>query len=131
MATGVKVGRAAHGHVRDQARKLATTYRKVLESPDGKFCANPDDDPEEQTWITESQALAHLVSALENFAETGIFVQQFDLKKFGIREAYKAEMLKGVKRAVAITKLMELHGMSKSVIERTIRSKTGLDEAAK
>jgi hypothetical protein len=40
-------------------------------------------------------------------------------------------MRKGIKRGVAIAKLMEIHGMSKSVIERTIRTKSSVDEADK
>jgi len=126
MATGVKVGRAAHPLVRDQAKKLAMTYRQVLNAPNGEFCFNPDDDPKEWQWINTAQALEHVLSALERFDETGDFGVKVDLKKFSVRESYKAAKARGSTRNDAIEAIMDRYGMSKSVVERTIRAEDDL-----
>ena len=123
MVAGVKVGRAAHPLVRDQAKKLAITYRQVLNAPNGEFCVNPSDEPEEQQWINVAQALDHVLAALERFDETGDFGVQLDLRKFGIREFYKAAIASGSKRNDAIEAIMDRYSMSRSVAERTTRSK--------
>lgn len=124
MATGVKVGRAAHPLVRDQAKKLAMTYRQVLNAPDGEFCINPDDAPEERQRINTAQALDHVLSALERFDETGDFGVKLDLRKFSVREAYKAARAGGSNRNDAIEAMVDRYGMSRSVVERTIRAKS-------
>lgn len=121
MATGVKNGRLGHELLRDQARRLAELYRKVSDSKDGKYCFNLEDDVEDQIWMDCPQALSHVLAAMERFAETGSFDVQIDIKKFGVREEYASKKLQDMNRTERLDFLGNKYGMSKSVVERTVR----------
>jgi hypothetical protein len=129
MASGKKVGRTAHENVRDQARELAAHYRLFYECPDEEYCVNPDDLPEEQVFVTPRQALGYLLDQLENFAETGQFGTQIDMKRFSMRE--EARMLKkqGMPRTQIIEKLMQSYLVSQSVVERAIRQQASRNQS--
>jgi hypothetical protein len=92
-----------------------------LNSPDGQYCANPDDTPEEQTWISSIEALGYAVNALENFAETGSFANGIDFKVFAICERYRSLTNNGANRETAIDQLVVEFHRSRSTIERIIR----------
>ena len=118
---GSKIGRSGDDLLRDQAAALVNTYERVLDSPDDRYCVNPADPPEEQTWITTHQALRFLLDNLKNFAETGSFSSGINFKSFSIRERYRSLTDAGAMREIAIELLeVEFH-CSRSTIERTIR----------
>ena len=131
MATGVKIGRSAHELLRDDARDLAELCRIVNGSPDGNYCANPDDQFEEQTWISRYQMLNYVAAYLERFAENGSFQFPINMRKFSVREEYRSVLEKGMSRTEAIDMLMKKHNMSKSVVERTIKVDQQKVEASK
>ena len=118
---GPKIGRSAHELLRDQAAALVRAYRPVLDSPDGRYCSNPDDAPEEQTWVTVPQALNAVLIALGNFEKTGSFAPEIDFKRLHIRETYRAMKRAGIKREDAIEELMTIFPQSRSTIVRAIR----------
>lgn len=118
---GRKIGRSAHELLRDQAAALVRAYRPVLDSPDGRYCSNPDDAPEEQTWVTVPQALDAVLNALESFEKTGSFAPEIDFKQLHIRERYSSMKRAGVKREAAIDELTTMFHQSRSTIERAIR----------
>ncbi|WP_348697604.1 hypothetical protein [Duganella fentianensis] len=86
-----KVGRTAHEFLRDQAKKIADSYRPVFECTEESYCPNPDDNPEDQIFISHRHALGCLLGELEAFAQHGEFTLRIDMKKFDMRE--KARML--------------------------------------
>jgi hypothetical protein len=116
-----KIGRSGGELLREQAAAIVNTYVPVLDSPDGRYCVNPTDPLEEQTWVTTPQALRFLLDDLKNFAETGSFSSGIDFKSFSIRERYRSLTDGGAIRETAIELLEAEFHCSRSTIERTIR----------
>ena len=72
MADGPKTGRRASAVERACARKWVERYRLAEQSPDGRYCVNPEAPPEEQDFI-EANDPELLLQALLGFAEHGTF----------------------------------------------------------
>ena len=47
----IKTGRLASAEDRARVQELVTMYRQAQQSPDGRYCVNPDDEPENQSFI--------------------------------------------------------------------------------
>jgi hypothetical protein len=76
----LKTGRRAQRDSLDvqQARSWAAIYRDAQRAPGGMLCLNPDDQPEEQTWL-DGNSPEYLISMLEHFAKYGTFVWQDEI----------------------------------------------------
>ena len=68
----VKTGRRASEFERHTAQVWVDLYRKAQAQPGGRFCVNPEDEPETQTWIDGNDP-EHLLLMLDDFAKHGTF----------------------------------------------------------
>lgn len=126
---GPKVGRTAHRMLREQAEDFVRNFRPVLNSADGRYCLNPHDAPEEQMWVTTSQALEAVLDAMENFAKTGRFVDEIDVELIHIKATYRALIKAGIKREAAKKELINSFHKSPSTIDRAIKGIKAEDAA--
>lgn len=68
----IKTGRRASQFERHTAQIWVDLYRMAQAQPGGRFCVNPEDEPETQTWIDGNDP-KHLLLMLDNFAKHGTF----------------------------------------------------------
>lgn len=90
MSHGPKTGRRASEEERACARKWVELYRLAEQSPDGRYCVNPEALPEEQEFIDANDPEL-LLQALLSFAEHGTF-QAIDFKYNARRLVICAEL---------------------------------------
>lgn len=90
MADGPKTGRRASAEERECARKWVERYRRAEQSPDGRYCVNPEAPHEEQYFICADDP-EPLLQALSSFAEHGT-LQAIDFRDNGRRLVIRAEL---------------------------------------
>lgn len=124
-----KSGRRAqeNGIDRTTAREWVDLYRQAEKVPGGRLCLNPDDEPENQTWIDATDP-GPLLSMLENFAEHGTFEQvgkMFDsIRLLPMRHTYREARRAGGTYESTVQKLADEYGLS----TRQIARKVGTDK---
>ena len=123
---GAKTGRRAGETDRAKAQRLVTVYRLARNSPDGRYCLNPDDALTEQTFV-DVRDPSLLIWALENFAEHGTFhfvdtiIDSKGDEKQAMRNEFERLRSNGATYENAVHTLVDKHGKSASSIERLIR----------
>jgi hypothetical protein len=114
-------GRRASDEARDAAAKLLDAFGPALRTS-GPVCMNPDDDPEDQVFVSAQQAAYALYSAMVRLAETGWLVEtEVKLDRLIIRE-YFYEVIRPERRGkqVALEKLGQKYRHSIRDLERIV-----------
>jgi hypothetical protein len=115
-----KTGRRASPEERALAGKIVSLYRLAEESPNGKYCINPESSPEDHEffWANAEELLA----LLEGFAEHGTFefIDQIEFDILDIHHAVKDLRDKGLTRENAVAIVAEKHHKSCRQIEREL-----------
>jgi len=75
-----KSGRTANFIAREMAADLVEMYRLAQSKPNGRYCLNPDDEYEFQTFIDGNDPEL-LLSALEDFPKLGHLCQNWTLSQ--------------------------------------------------
>lgn len=105
------------------ARKWVDVYRQAQQAPGGRFCLNPDDEPEIQTWIDATDP-GPLLSMLEHFAEHGTFEQTGELfdsiRLLPMRHEYREARQAGETYESTVEKLAEKYRLSPRQIARKV-----------
>ena len=115
-----KSGRTANFIAREMAADLVEIYRLAQSQPNGRYCLNPEDEYESQTFI-DSNDPELLLSALENFAKNGTFVPKIDVESMLISDAFRKLRATGMTYENAIQELkIKLH-KSESALARKLR----------
>ena len=106
---------------RARALELVTMYRLAQQSPDGRFCINPADDPIEQSFICKDDP-EHLLYMLEQFAEHGTFgvTDTSVADRLVLRLQKKHLQAGGLSYYDAVAELADKRGVSSRSIERAM-----------
>ena len=121
MAHKKSIGRKASEETREAASFLCDIYGPALTSPTGRYCVNPDDEPEDQVFVTTEQAGRALLDAIQRLARTGYLVDtEVDLERFTIREYYKLIKSKGKTSKEAIAELGKVYFRSERDLQRQV-----------
>ncbi len=117
-----KMGRAAHEYERERVNEWVKIYRAAQKSPDGRYCLNPDDEPEAQQFIVASDP-EHLLQALESFVEHGTvaFQDTYGFARLIMRGRLKTLTMSGIAPRAAIEKLAEEDHCDPRTIERKLK----------
>lgn len=122
MKIRASVGRRAKEDQRNIARLWVQIYEAAAAAPDTGVCLNPEDGPDEQTWVDVDQATRMLVHLLKTFAETGSFIDNDTKERFVLPWILRWELRKlqdevgnylHAKEALA-----ERHGVSPRTLDR-------------
>ncbi|NHZ38663.1 hypothetical protein [Massilia aquatica] len=123
MAHKKSLGRKASDEARRAAQELVDTYGPALSSPDGQYCINPSDLPEDQTVVTAEQAAHALLEALTLLASTGWLVDTtVSLDRFVMREDYQSIRKKTQTTKEALEELGKKHHRSVRDLQRQVGS---------
>lgn len=119
MADGPKTGRRASAVERACARKWVERYRLAEQSPDGRYCVNPEAPPEEQDFI-EANDPELLLQALLGFAEHGTFqaIDPLNVRRLVIRAELEQLHQDGVGYDDRIATIAEKYHRSTREIQR-------------
>lgn len=120
MAHRVKTGRRAGPEDRKHAAEWARLYRTAQQSPSRRVCVNPEDAPEEHTYLYADD-IGHLLELLERFAETGTFqnVDHDHIAQTLLRWEFN-RLRKEMCYSDAIATLAQQHSCSERSIERRL-----------
>lgn len=119
MAKRIKTGRRAGADDRARAASWAKNYGLAQASPDGRYCLNPEDEPQFQIFADVAD-LDPLLEALYSFAEHGTFELMHDFEPFLMRFEMKELMSAGMTYEAAAAKLAEKHNMSERTVTRRV-----------
>ena len=127
MADGPKTGRRASEQERACARKWVELYRLAEQSPDGRYCVNPEALPENRDFI-EANDPELLLQALTGFAEHGTFqaIDPLNFRRLVIRAKLEQLSQAGEKYGDRIAEVADEYGRSTREIERWIRETDNL-----
>lgn len=118
-------GRLASKEEREHAWQWVELYRKAQQSPGGRLCLNPEDHPDEQTWIDGNDP-EHLLRMLENFALHGTFEHvgpvYESIRLLPLRHAYHRARESGDTHEATIERLADEYKRSTRTIERKVRT---------
>lgn len=123
----IKTGRRApvDGVDRTTAREWVDLYRQAEQVPGGRLCLNPEDHPDEQTWIDATDP-GPLLSMLEHFAQHGTFEhvgELFDsIRLLPMRMAYREARQARETHESTVQKLADEYGLTTRTIERKVRA---------
>lgn len=123
----VKTGRRAPigGLDRTLASEWVDLYRRAQQAPGGRLCLNPDDEPENHTWIDGNDPEL-LLSLLKSFAEHGTFEQVGELfdsiRLLPMRDAYRKARSAGQTHESTVKKLADEYCLDPRTIERKVRT---------
>jgi len=122
MAIRVKTGRRASDSERQLARQWAECYRLAQAAPDKRYCLNPEDEEECQTFIYADDP-GPLLAVLESFAKHGSFasIDTMGIPEMLIREELAELRQSGKRREDAILDLSEKYHRSPRTIERMVK----------
>jgi hypothetical protein len=98
----------------------ASLYRSAQQSPAKSVCVNPEDDPEEHTYL-HANNIDFLLILLERFAETGTF-QDTDHDKVGLtllRWTFN-RLRESMSYSDALATLAQQHSCAERTIERRL-----------
>lgn len=116
------VGRRAKEDQREIARRWVQIYEAAAAAPDKGVCLNPEDGPDEQTWMDVDQATSMLVHLLKTFAESGSFIDNDTKQRFVLPWLLRWELRKlqeeGSNYLDAKEELAERHGVSSRTLDR-------------
>jgi hypothetical protein len=115
-----KSGRTANFIAREMAADLVEMYRLAQSQPNGRYCLNPEDEYEFQTFIDGNDPEL-LLSSLENFAKNGTFVAKIDVEPMQIFDAFRKLRATGMTFENAIRELAKKLHKSESTIARKVR----------
>lgn len=115
------IGRKASDEARREAKNLAQTYGPAVKSPDGSYCVNPEDGPEDHIYVSAEKAAYVLLEAMQRLAATGWLEEtEVKLERFLIREQYKHIRGKTHTTKEAIEKLGMEYPRSQRDLERQV-----------
>jgi hypothetical protein len=120
MARPEKTGRLASKKDRAYAASLVASYFRGLASPDSRYCINPEDEPECQIFVGETD-VESLLDALQRFSDQGTFAFLDNGQPFFMRTEFTTLRRDGMGYADAIAELAEKHHTSESTITRMVR----------
>lgn len=115
-----KSGRTANFIAREMAADLVEMYRLAQSQPNGRFCLNPEDEYECQTFIDGNDP-EFLLAALENFSKNGTFVPKIDVEPMLLHDAFRKLRVTGMTFENAVAELGSKFHKSESTIARKIR----------
>ena len=105
------------------ARQWVDLYRQAEQSPGGRYCLNPDDEPEIQAWIDATDPIP-LLALLENFSEHGTFEhvgELFDsIRLLILRHEFREERRAGETYESTVKKLADKYKLEARTIERKV-----------
>ncbi len=120
-----KTGRRANENERKHAREWVSFYRMAQAEPGGRLCLNPEDPPDEQTWIDGNDP-EYLLRMLEDFSEHGTFepvgVLATSIQLLPLRMEYKRARASGKTHEKAVQALADCYNLSTRTIERKLRT---------
>lgn len=121
-----KTGRRAGENDRQIAKELVDEYRKAQAQPGGKLCLNPQDDPDEQTWLDGNDP-EHLLRILEGFSEHGTFEQvgptMDSIRLLPLRMEYSRRRDAGERVSAILNDLADRYCKDPKTIDRLIQGK--------
>lgn len=115
-----KSGRTANFIAREMAADLVEMYRLAQSQPNGRYCLNPEDEYECQTFIDGNDP-EFLLAALENFSKNGTFVAKIDVEPILILDAFRKLRVTGMTYENTVEELRIKFHKSESTIARKIR----------
>jgi hypothetical protein len=115
-----KSGRKANFIARDMAADLVEIYRLAQSQPNGRYCLNPEDEHEFQTFVDGNDPEL-LLAALENFSKNGTFVSKIDVEPMLIFDAFRKLRATGMSFENSIRELSQKLHKSESTIARKVR----------
>lgn len=106
------------------AKEWVDLYRRAQAQPGGQLCLNPEDDPDEQTWLDGNDP-EHLLWMLEGFAEHGTFENvgpmMRSVSRWSLRWEYDRRKAAGERHSDIAEALAEKYGATSRTIERWLQ----------
>lgn len=103
---------------RDYVHALIADYRKAEQSPGQRWCTNPKDAPDEQTFI-DFHDTDYLLGYLQRFVESGLFQNTNNLNDLLIRaELKELNNARRYKKKTALYKVAEKYEVTYKTAER-------------
>lgn len=119
-----KAGRRAEEDQRNIAREWVQIYEAAAAAPDKSICLNPEDEPDEQTWVGVDQVTRALVHLLKTFAENGNFIDNDTPQQLVYPWLLRWELRKlrdeGNNYLDAKEELAKRHGVSTRTLDRML-----------